>query len=229
MARVASGWCGHWRSRRMRIGSSSIATSTWTICANTKRRRCAVRPDPRPVQPSTVLALSRTAATECEVLRASKPQSTDGLEPRIRQRNGARKSALVTNIGFKPQPKAQTPILPSTGIGVGLEYSPALRPERLPVVPKRDLVEPPGYRPGVPPLGGTLMPKLSYLHLSAAVLAFAGLVGADARSAEIEGALQYPPPSVGEDAQPPPPARTVPPPMLPLRAASVGDRCTAFR
>jgi hypothetical protein len=80
----------------------------------------------------------------------------------------ARKSALVTNIGFKPQPKAQTPIVPYTGVGAGLEYSPALRPERLPVVPKGDLVEPPGYGLGVPPLGGTLMPKLSYLHLSAA-------------------------------------------------------------
>src|SRR5438270_9193772 len=41
-----------------------IATSTWTICANTKRRRCAVRPDPRPVQPSTVLALSRACPRE---------------------------------------------------------------------------------------------------------------------------------------------------------------------
>ena len=61
------------------------------------------------------------------------------------------------------------------------------------------------------------MPKLSYLHFSAAVLAFAGLVGADARSAEIEGALQYPPPSVGEDAQPPPPARTVPQLVSPRR------------
>jgi hypothetical protein len=29
-----------------------------------------------------------------------------------------------------------TPIVPFTGVGVGLEYSPALRPERLPVVPK---------------------------------------------------------------------------------------------
>ena len=44
------------------------------------------------------------------------------------------------------------------------------------------------------------MQKLSCFHLSAAVLAFAGLIGADARSAELEGALQYPPPSVGEDA-----------------------------
>jgi hypothetical protein len=60
MARAACGWCGHWRSRPTRTGSSSIATSTWTICASTKKRRCAVRPDPRPVQPSAVLALSRT-------------------------------------------------------------------------------------------------------------------------------------------------------------------------
>ena len=42
----------------------------------------------------------------------------------------------MTNIGFKPQLKAQNPIVPFTGLGVGLEYSPALRPERLPVVPK---------------------------------------------------------------------------------------------
>src|ERR1700739_2846036 len=60
MAKAVCGWCGHWRSRRMRTGSSSIAISTWTICASTKRRRCAVLLDPRPVQPSTVLARSRT-------------------------------------------------------------------------------------------------------------------------------------------------------------------------
>ena len=60
MARAACGWCGHWRSRPTRTGSSSIATSTWTICASTRRRPCDVRPDPRPVQPSTVLARSRT-------------------------------------------------------------------------------------------------------------------------------------------------------------------------
>src|SRR3984893_5365124 len=58
MARAACGWYGHWRSRRTRTGSSNIATSTWTICASTRRRHCDVRPDPRPVQPSTVLALS---------------------------------------------------------------------------------------------------------------------------------------------------------------------------
>ena len=60
MARVACGWYGRSPSKPTRTGSSSIVTSTWTICASTRRRRCAVRPDPRPVQPSTVLALSRT-------------------------------------------------------------------------------------------------------------------------------------------------------------------------
>jgi hypothetical protein len=62
-----------------------------------------------------------------------------------------------------------------------------------------------------------LLLKLSYLHLSAAVLAFAALVSAEARGAELEGALQYPPPSVGEDAQPPPPAKMVPQLVSPKR------------
>jgi hypothetical protein len=61
------------------------------------------------------------------------------------------------------------------------------------------------------------MLKLSYLHLSAAAVAFAGLVGVEARSAELEGAPQYPPPSVGEDAQPPPPAKTMPQLVSPRR------------
>jgi hypothetical protein len=61
------------------------------------------------------------------------------------------------------------------------------------------------------------MHKLRCLHLSAAALAFAGLVGAEARSAELEGALQYPPRSVGQDAQPPPPAKTVPQLVSPRR------------
>src|SRR5215471_18868439 len=46
----------------MRIGSSSIATLTWMICANTKRKHCDVRLNPGPVQPSTVLAAVQTAA-----------------------------------------------------------------------------------------------------------------------------------------------------------------------
>jgi hypothetical protein len=61
------------------------------------------------------------------------------------------------------------------------------------------------------------MQKLSRLHLFAALLALAGLVCADDRNAELEGAIQYPPPSVGEDAQPPPPARTVPQLVSPRR------------
>ena len=56
------------------------------------------------------------------------------------------------------------------------------------------------------------MQKLRCLHLSAAALAFAGLFGAD-----LEGALQYPPRSVGQDAQPPPPAKTVPQLVSPRR------------
>jgi hypothetical protein len=59
------------------------------------------------------------------------------------------------------------------------------------------------------------MRKLSYFHLSAAILAFS--LGADALAAELEGALQYPPASVGEDAQPPPPARMLPQPVSPWR------------
>src|SRR5580700_5652064 len=60
MAKVACGSCVRSPSRPTRTGSSSIATSTWTICASTRRRHYGVRPDPRLVQPSTVLALSRT-------------------------------------------------------------------------------------------------------------------------------------------------------------------------
>src|SRR4051794_19646392 len=58
MARVACGSCGRSPSKPTKTGSSSIATSTWTICASTRRRRCAVPPEPRPVQHSTVLAPS---------------------------------------------------------------------------------------------------------------------------------------------------------------------------
>ena len=59
------------------------------------------------------------------------------------------------------------------------------------------------------------MHKLSYFHLSTAILGFS--LGADARGTEREGALQYPPPSVGEDAQPPLPARTAPQLVSPRR------------
>ena len=39
-------WRSQWRSTR--TGSNGIATSTWTICASTKRRGCAVWLDPQP-------------------------------------------------------------------------------------------------------------------------------------------------------------------------------------
>jgi hypothetical protein len=61
------------------------------------------------------------------------------------------------------------------------------------------------------------MHKLNCFHLSAAVVVFAALLAVEARSAELEGALQYPPPSVGEDAQPPPPAGMVPQLVSPRR------------
>src|ERR1700730_15126913 len=58
------------------------------------------------------------------------------------------------------------------------------------------------------------MNKLSCL---AVVLAIAGVMGADAQGAELEGALQYPPSSIGKDAQPPAPAGMVPQPLSPRR------------
>ncbi|MGC2203150.1 MAG: hypothetical protein WA633_23800 [Stellaceae bacterium] len=79
-----------------------------------------------------------------------------------------------------------------------------------PVVPKGWAT--PAQEPGV-----GLMCKLRCAVPVAALLAFASIIGADVRSAELEGALQYPPLSVGEDAQPPPLARMLPQPVSPLR------------
>jgi hypothetical protein len=62
---------------------------------------------------------------------------------------------------------------------------------------------PPAWRNGVCP------------QLFAALIAVASMVGLDAQSTELEGALQYPPRSVGQDAQPPLPAGVVPPPVSP--------------
>jgi hypothetical protein len=56
------------------------------------------------------------------------------------------------------------------------------------------------------------MHKLMQLDLLRALVAVAGIIGTDALGGELEGALQYPPPSVGEDAQPPSPARMLPQP-----------------
>jgi len=61
------------------------------------------------------------------------------------------------------------------------------------------------------------MHKLNYGRFLAALLAFVGVAGGDALGAGLEGALQYPPRSVGEDAQPPPPARMLPQSVSPWR------------
>ena len=121
----------------------------------------------------------------------------------------------MTKISFEPQPDKRKALLHRLQGRCRAGVLARVGPD------KDALVVPKGWNPqigtGIPSLGGTLMYKLVYPHLSAAVLAFTALVGADARSAELEGALQYPPPSVGQDAQPPPPARTVPQLVSPKR------------
>jgi hypothetical protein len=57
------------------------------------------------------------------------------------------------------------------------------------------------------------MHKLSFVGGLAVLLASVGLLASDALGAELEGALQYPPASIGADAQPPPPARIVQEPV----------------
>ena len=61
------------------------------------------------------------------------------------------------------------------------------------------------------------MHKLNCIDLLAAMVVLVGLLGANALGAELQGALQYPPRSVGDDAQPPPPARMLPQPVSPWR------------
>ena len=61
------------------------------------------------------------------------------------------------------------------------------------------------------------MHKLNCVNRLVALLAFVSFAGADASGVELEGALQYPPRSVGEDAQPPPPAKMLPQPVSPWR------------
>jgi len=53
--------------------------------------------------------------------------------------------------------------------------------------------------------------------LLAAVIGSALLSGLSTATAQVGGAVQYPPASVGEDAQPPPPARMAPQSMSPRR------------
>src|SRR5207245_47481 len=49
------------------------------------------------------------------------------------------------------------------------------------------------------------------------IVGSAVLIASSIAHAQIEGALQYPPASVGEDAQPPPPARMAPQSVSPRR------------
>jgi len=59
------------------------------------------------------------------------------------------------------------------------------------------------------------MHKPSGLAMLVGTIGFTVLLVSSIAHAQIEGALQYPPLSVGEDAQPPPPARMVPQPVSP--------------
>ena len=50
---------------------------------------------------------------------------------------------------------------------------------------------------------------------STAIIGFVVLIGPGVAHGQVDGAVQYPPLSIGEDAQPPPPAKMVPPPVSP--------------
>ena len=72
-------------------------------------------------------------------------------------------------------------------------------------------------------MGGDVINNMGEIIRSArealivAVLGCGLLFGLGTANAQTGGAVQYPPASVGEDAQPPPPARTVPQSMSPRR------------
>jgi hypothetical protein len=76
------------------------------------------------------------------------------------------------------------------------------------------------------------MHKPSGLGMLVAAIGFTVLSVSSIAHAQIEGALQYPPPSVGEDAQPPPPARmvpqTVPPRQIELDASGSSQLPTNY-
>ena len=127
---------------------------------------------------------------------------------------------FVTNIGFEAQP-IRTNRLRHCCVEQVPSWSTRWRLDRRACrLSQRDLVEPPGRLPGGSPQRGRLMHKLSIINGLAALLASVGLLGSDAVGAELEGALQYPPASVGADAQPPPPAGIVPKPLSPRRNES---------
>jgi hypothetical protein len=61
------------------------------------------------------------------------------------------------------------------------------------------------------------MHKLVGLGTLYALIGAVAIIGSGMAHAQIGGALQYPPPSVGDDAQPPPPAKMKPQPVSPRR------------
>lgn len=61
------------------------------------------------------------------------------------------------------------------------------------------------------------MLKMTQIDRIAAVVGSVLLIASSVANAQIEGAVQYPPISVGEDAQPPPPARMAPRSVSPRR------------
>jgi hypothetical protein len=61
------------------------------------------------------------------------------------------------------------------------------------------------------------MRKLAGFGILVGVIVSAVLSDLGVTNAQIEGAVQYPPASVGEDAQPPPPARMAPQSVSPRR------------
>jgi Transposase, Mutator family len=98
MARAVCGWCGRSPSRPTRTGSSSIVTSTWTICENSRRKRRAGRPDPFSLAPCS-LALSRTlrggSAGAAAVAAASLTAAAGGALPE--GRSGRRDGRFPSN------------------------------------------------------------------------------------------------------------------------------------
>jgi hypothetical protein len=73
------------------------------------------------------------------------------------------------------------------------------------------------------------------LTLIASVPAIVAAIGTDVTAAELEGALQYPPPSIGKDAQPAAPAGMVRQPVSPrqielgVSGSSVAPSIQKFR
>lgn len=64
---------------------------------------------------------------------------------------------------------------------------------------------------------GLMTDKLACLARLVAISGFALLIALGFAHAQIDGAVQYPPASVGKDAQPPPPAGMVPQTVSPRR------------